>query len=98
MFQIASQAKIHIIPEYIYANEDFDYYVAACRRAGFDPRSGDIYAFRDEESTKVGLLSYDGNGFQWYVKRYSEGNIKGWPQASEISKDELQALLIKNNI
>jgi hypothetical protein len=55
-----------------------------CRKNGFDPFSGEIFVFRDEDATHVGLLSYDGHGFQWRMKRFSDGNLAWWPSDSEI--------------
>jgi hypothetical protein len=79
---------------------DFDDYIAAAKRSGFDTRSGDIFAFSDEELTRVGLLAYDGTGYQWCVKRLSRGNIGFWPdvrdKVSKASVFELNAFFNGN--
>ena len=55
-----------------------------CKRYRLDYFSGDIYAFRDENQTQIGLLTYDGHGIQWCIKRYSEGRISWWPHDTEV--------------
>jgi len=31
---------------------------------GLDPYSGDLFAFKDVEATHIGVLAYDGHGFE----------------------------------
>jgi hypothetical protein len=84
MIQIPAQAKIFVFPELIMSIESLDAVIVICKKNGFDPFSGDIFVFRGEDSTYLGLLSYDGHGFQWCVKRFSEGKLAWWPNESEI--------------
>ncbi|OGR27326.1 MAG: hypothetical protein A2277_00370 [Desulfobacterales bacterium RIFOXYA12_FULL_46_15] len=75
MIQIPSNATIFFVPKIICANEALDDVIAACKMCGANPFSGDIFVFRDENSHQMGLLSYDGQGFQWCIKRFSEGSL-----------------------
>ena len=75
MIEINLQRKAYFIPYYIEPEMDFDHYIGAAKRYDFDARSGDIFVFTDEELTKIGLLTYDGTGFQWCVKRFSKGHV-----------------------
>ena len=97
MIQIDIHRKAYFIPDHIEPELDFDDYIAAAKRCGFDARSGDIFVFSDEELTRMGLLSYDGTGYQWCVKRLSKGNISIWPEdgdkASKASVIELNKVL-----
>lgn len=42
----------------------------------------------------IGLLSYDGQGFQWSIKRFSEGNLDWWPLVAEPTKIEAKDLTV----
>lgn len=84
MIQIPAQAKVFVIPKPISANEPLDDAIAACKECGFNSFSGQIFVFRDENSHQVGLLSYDGHGFQWCIKRFSKGTLAWWPSDTEL--------------
>jgi len=51
---------------------------------GLDPYSGDLFAFKDVEATRIGVLAYDGHGFEWYIKRFSKGTVAWWPSEDEV--------------
>ena len=84
MIQIPAQAKVFVIPKPISVNEPLDDVIAACKECGFNSFSGHIFVFRDENSHQIGLLSYDGHGFQWCIKRFSKGTLAWWPSDTEV--------------
>lgn len=84
MIQIPSNATIFVVPKIICANEALDDVIAACKMCGVNPFSGDIFVFRDENFHHIGILSYDGQGFQQCIKRFSEGSLTWWPSDTEI--------------
>jgi len=101
MIQIPVQAKVFILPKTISENEPLDDVISACNECGFNSFSGDIFVFRDEDSHHIGLLSYDGHGFQWCVKRFSEGKLAWWPsdtdEVVQISPRDLQIIIWGGN-
>ena len=96
MIHVPPQAIVFAIPEPINFGLSVDQIAAICKRWGFDYFSGEIYAFRDEAGTQIGLLTYDGHGIQWCVKRGSEGKVTEWPshdEAVQILPRDLQIML-----
>ena len=84
MIYIPPQSIIFAIPEHISFDISIDQITGICKKYRLDHFSGDIYAFRDENEAQIGLLTYDGHGIQWCIKRYSEGKISWWPHDTEI--------------
>ena len=100
MIQIPPQAKILTIPVPFGPDDSIDRIVSICKKYGLDPFSGDIFALRDESNFCIGLLTYDGHGFQWCIKRYSEGKIPWWPEDKtviQIRVCDMQILLWGGN-
>ena len=100
MIQIELNREVYVIPSHIIPEADFDYYIAAAKSYNFETRSDDIFVFFDGELTRIGLLSYDGTGYQWCVKRLSKGNVH-WQveedKVSKISTSDLQIILKGGN-
>ena len=42
---------------------------------GLDPYAGDLFAFKDVEATRIGVLVSDDHGFEWHIKRFSKGTV-----------------------
>lgn len=100
MIQIPPQAKIFSIPEPMLLDDDIDDYVTICKRYGLDPYSGEVFTFKDEEAIRIGVLSYDGHGMHWCIKRFSEGNVAWWPSEKkvvQISARDFQIMLWGGN-
>jgi transposase len=57
---------------------------SACKAMGLDPYSGDLVAFKDVAATRIGVLAYDGHGFEWCIKRFSQGIIAWWPSEDDV--------------
>lgn len=94
MIHIPPQARVLIIPDIITSEKDIDYYINDCKNFGLNPYSGDIFVFKDEENTQIGMLSYDGHGFHWCIKRYSEGTIPWWPNKKDVVQIQARNLQI----
>jgi transposase len=97
---IPPQAKIFTIPDPVLLNNSIDIYIGICKRQGLEPFSGELFVFRDEDATQIGILSYDGHGFHWCIKRFSEGNIAWWPSEEEVVQilaRDLQVMLWGGN-
>ena len=75
MISIAAQARIYVNPIPLTEESDIENQISACKKTGLDPFSGDLYAFKNVKPTQIGILSYDGHGFQWCIKRFSEETI-----------------------
>lgn len=84
MIQIPVQAKVFIITSPISTDEPLDYIIALCKKHGLDPFSGEVLVFRSDDYHQIGLLAYDGHGFQWCIKRFSEGRLEWWPDGAEV--------------
>jgi transposase len=84
MICIPPQARVFAHPKPITAESDMDDLISACKAMGLDPYSGDLFAFKDVEATRIGVLAYDGHGFEWCIKRFSQGTIAWWPSEDEV--------------
>ena len=100
MISIPPQARIFAHPIPMTADDDLDDHISACKEVGFDPFSGDLFIFKDMDATQIGILAYDGHGFQWCLKRFSSGTIAWWPsddQVVQILPRELEIMLWGGN-
>ena len=100
MIYIAPQAKVYLFQNLLSLDDPIEYHTSICKRHGFDTFSGDFFVFRDNDNTHIGLLSYDGHGFQWCLKRFSSGKVAWWPDEKDvvqISPRDLQVLLWGGN-
>jgi hypothetical protein len=64
MICIPPQARVFAHPKPITAESDTDDLISACKAMGLDPYSGDLFVFKDVEATRIGVLAYDGHGFE----------------------------------
>ena len=100
MIYVPPQAQILSIPIPIAAKSDIDDQVAVCKKISLDPFSGNLFVFKDLEATRIGVLAYDGHGFNWCIKRFSSGKIAWWPSEEkvvQISPQDLQIILWGGN-
>jgi len=100
MIQIPPNARIFTIPELLSFECDLDHFIEICKRLGFDPFSGELFVFKSEEQTQIGILFYDGQGFHWSIKRFSEIKLEWWPSYEKvvrISARDLQIMLWGGN-
>lgn len=100
MISIPVQAQVFANPNPITVESDIEDQISACKKSGFDPFSGNLFVFKDVEATLIGVLAYDGRGFQWCTKRFSEGRIAWWPNEDkvvQISHRDLQIMLWGGN-
>ena len=84
MICIPPQARVFAHPKPITAESEMDDLISACKAMGLDPYSGDLFAFKDVEATRIGVLAYDGHGFEWCIKRFSKGTVAWWPSEDEV--------------
>ena len=71
------------MPADTHAEKCLDEYIADCRMHKLNSRVGDVFVFIDVEAIQVGLLSYDGNGYQWCIKHLSSGQFH-WPVQNRV--------------
>jgi transposase len=79
---VLTSAKV--LKQLLTAESDMDDLISACKAMGLDPYSGDLFTFKDVEATRIGVLAYDGHGFEWCIKRFSQGTIAWWPSEDEV--------------
>lgn len=58
-----------------------------------NPRSGTLYVFISQDSTKIRILVYEGNGFWLMTKRLSVGKFS-WPK-SENPLSTIEAIRLR---
>ena len=99
MIQLTAQMRLLVCAEPADFRKGIDGLAALCRkRLAADPFSGVVFVFRNQRSTAVKLLAYDGQGFWLCLKRLSKGRFAYWPTADgevqrEMLAHELQVLL-----
>jgi len=99
MLSISPQTSIYIAVKHVDFRLGIDGLAQRCRSLlAQDPMSGCMFVFRNRKSTAIKVLSYDGQGFILYHKRWSSGRLTWWPTAAESSglkvpARELQILL-----
>ena len=57
MIGIPPQARVFAHPKPITADSAMDDLIAACKAMGLDPYAGDLFAFKDVEATRIGVLA-----------------------------------------
>lgn len=102
MLSISSQTAIFIAVNHVDFRLGIDGLAQRCRSLlSQDPMSGGLFVFRNRKSNAIKILSYDGQGFVLYYKRWSSGRLTWWPQTSEcalqVPARELQVLLHNGN-
>ncbi|MCJ8269846.1 MAG: IS66 family insertion sequence element accessory protein TnpB [Psychrosphaera sp.] len=91
MIDISTQAKIYLMPPDTHSPKCLDEYIGDCRKHKLNSRLGDVFVFIDVEAIQVGLLSYDGNGYQWCIKRLSSGQF-AWPVRDKVMEIDIATL------
>ena len=99
MLSISPQTSIYIAIKPVDFRLGIDGLAQRCRFLWrLDPMSGCMFVFRNRKSNAIKVLSYDGQGFMLYHKRWSTGRLTWWPTAADSSgiqvpARELQILL-----
>lgn len=92
MLQLIPQLKILLAYEPIDFRKGIDALVALCKtQLAHDPFSGALFVFRNRSGTALKLLVYDGQGFWLCLKRFSQGRLRWWPQATDTTLYPLEA-------
>ena len=103
MLQLTPHMKIYVCCQPIDFRKGIDSLVGVCRALlGKDPFSGALFLFKNRSATSLKILVYDGQGFWLCTKRWSEGKLTWWPDASsgiltELAARELGILLWNGN-
>lgn len=58
---------------------------------GEDPFAGTVFCFRNRKKTAIKVLVYDGQGFWFCHKRFSEGRLHWWLDARDAATQRLAA-------
>lgn len=53
------------------------------REFTLDPFNGKLFVFTNKKRTGLKILSYDGQGFWFCYKRFSQGKLTWWPESYE---------------
>lgn len=98
MLSISPQTSIFIAVECVDFRLGIDGLAQRCRSLlSQDPMSGCVFVFKNRKSNAIKILTYDGQGFVLYHKRWSSGRLTWWPQSNSCSTKvparELQILL-----
>jgi len=56
-----------------------------------DPFSGCVFIFRSRRATTVRVLTYDGQGYWFLIKRLSQGKFRWWPESADGPARRLEA-------
>lgn len=83
MIQLVPQLRILLACEPVDFRKGIDSLAALCKaQLAEDPFSGALFVFRNRTGTALKLLVYDGQGFWLCLRRFSQGRLRWWPQAS----------------
>jgi len=98
MLSISPQSSIFIAVKHTDFRLGIDGLAQRCRSVlAQDPMSGYLFVFKNRRSNAIKILSYDGQGFVLYHKRWSSGQLTWWPQSClsslKVPARELQILL-----
>lgn len=104
MIQITPQMLIYVALAPIDCRKGIDGLASSCRQVlNKDPFSGVLFLFRNQSSTCLKALMYDGQGFWLCSKRLSKGKFSWWPSSTgqdvciSLEAHELQTLLWNGN-
>ncbi len=82
MLSVAPQTNIFIAVNPVDFRLGIDGLAQRCRSVlAQDPMSGYLFVFKNRKSNAIKILSYDGQGFVLYHKRWSSGRLTWWPQS-----------------
>ncbi|MAZ39870.1 MAG: IS66 family insertion sequence hypothetical protein [Legionellales bacterium] len=98
MLQITPQHRVLLAVNPVDFRKGIESLKALCEQyLDSDAFSGTFFVFRNRADTSIKILVYDGNGFWLCQKRFSQGKLKWWPSAGDItcalSASELQIVL-----
>ena len=92
MIQLVPQLRILLACKPIDFRNGIDGLAALCKRElGEDPFSGALFVFRNRRGTALKMLCYDGVGFYLFIRRFSQGRIRWWPEDHDAPLHPLQA-------
>jgi len=102
MLSISPQSSIFIAVNFVDFRLGIDGLAYRCRSLlSQDPMSGSVFVFKNRKSNAVKILTYDGQGFILYYKRWSSGKLTWWPKNNtssiKVPARELQILLNNGN-
>lgn len=100
MLSISPQASIFIAVNFIDFRLGIDGLAYRCRSLlKEDPMSGSLFVFKNRKSNAIKILTYDGQGFILYYKRWSSGKLTWWPKntASSIKVPAREVHILLNN-
>lgn len=84
MIQLVPQLRVLLACQPVDFRKGIDSLAALCKaQLAEDPFSGALFVFRNRAGTALKLLVYDGRGFWLCLRRFSQGRLRWWPQASD---------------
>jgi transposase len=99
MLQLTPQMRLLVAVAPVDFRRGIDGLARLCREVLLtDPFSGTVVVFRNQRSTAIKVLAYDGQGFWLCQKRLSQGRFQHWPESRgeaqrELLSHELSVLL-----
>lgn len=98
MLSLSPQTSIFIAVSHVDFRLGIDALAQRCRSVlTQDPMAGGVFVFRNRKSNALKILTYDGQGFVLYQKRWSAGRLRWWPKTNsnslKVPARELQILL-----
>lgn len=98
MIHVSPQTRILLQVGPLDYRKGLDSLVGMCREVlGENPFSGTLFVFRNRKRTSIKMLFYDGQGFWVCQKRFSEGKLRYWPEATtsltQLAARELYTLI-----
>jgi transposase len=92
MIQLVPQLRILLACKPIDFRNGIDGLAALCKRElAEDPFSGALFVFRNRRGTALKMLCYDGVGFYLFIRRFSQGRIRWWPEDQDAPLHPLEA-------
>ena len=92
MIQLVPQLKILLAVEPVDFRKGIDTLAAVCKqRLLQDPLSGALFVFRNRSGTALKMLVYDGSGYWLFLRRFSQGKLRWWPDSKTDSLHPLAA-------
>jgi transposase len=92
MIQLVPQLRILLACKPIDFRNGIDGLAALCKRElAEDPFSRALFVFRNRRGTALKMLCYDGAGFYLFIRRFSQGRIRWWPEDQDAPLHPLEA-------
>ena len=92
MIQLVPQLRILLACRPIDFRCGIDKLAAICKQElAENPMSGTLFVFRNRSGTALKLICYDGLGYYLVTRRFSQGKVRWWPQASDSPLHSLEA-------